>query len=215
MEQERVLLEKIIARSCGRGTEAGPLAERLLTVFGTLSDVLHASPTALEQVDGMDEGLIWFIQLIAAILERCHSDAQNQGEILRSHRDAIDYLRPYYFATQREQLYLLLLDRSNRVKACHHLAQGELHSVQMEFGAIVKLAMESGAAGVILSHCHISTSVQPSEADLAVTAKLEQILRDLEIKLIDHIIFADGAEASMAALGMLSRSAEELYGPDG
>ncbi len=211
-ERQRKLLEEMITRSCGRRTEAGPLAERLLASFGTLSSVLRASPAALKQVDGMDEGLIRFIQLSAAILERCHSDAQNQGEILRTPQDAIDYLRPYYFSAQREQIYLILLDGENRVKACHHLAQGELYTVQLECGSIVKLALESGAAGVILSHCHISTSNQPSQADLSTTERLEQILHDLKIKLVDHIIIADGSEASMAELGLLSQSAEELYG---
>ncbi|MCD8085645.1 MAG: hypothetical protein LUF28_04870 [Clostridiales bacterium] len=214
-KRQRKLLEEMITRSCGRRTKAGPLAERLLTDFGTLTGVLRASPAALEQVDGMDEGLIRFIQLIAAILERCHSDAQKRGEILRSPREAIDYLRPYYFSAQREQLYLILLDGENRVKACHHLAQGELYSVQMEFGTVAKLALESGASRVILSHCHISTSEQPSQADLAVTAKLEQILGELGIRLVDHIILADGAEASMAARGLLSRPTEELYSPGG
>ncbi len=214
-EQERQLLEQMLTRSCGKGTEAGPVTERLLAEFGSLYDVLHASPNALEQVEGVSEGFIRFTQLTAAIFEYCHRQEQDRREMLQSPRDAIAYLRPYFFSAEREQLYLLLLDGRNRVKVCHHLAQGALDSVPMDFGAIVKLTLESGASGVILSHCHISTSEQPSEADLRVTAQLKQVLDDLGVRLVDHIIFADGAESSMAELGLLGRTAEQLYGPDG
>ncbi|MCD7920136.1 MAG: hypothetical protein LUG45_08735 [Clostridiales bacterium] len=213
-EQERRLLEQMITRSCGRRMEAGPVAERLLAEFGSLHDVLHASPSALEQVEGVSEGFIRFTQLTAAIFEYCHRQEQDQREMLHSPRDAIAYLRPYFFSAEREQLYLLLLDGRNRVKVCHHLAEGALDSVHMDFGAIVKLTLESGASGVILSHCHISTSEQPSEADLRVTAQLKQVLDDLGVRLVDHIIFADGAESSMAELGLLGRAAEQRYGLD-
>ncbi|MCD8127154.1 MAG: hypothetical protein LUD82_06775 [Clostridiales bacterium] len=55
-EQEHRLLEQMITRSCGRRMEAGPVAERLLAEFGSLHDVLHASPSALEQVEGGERG---------------------------------------------------------------------------------------------------------------------------------------------------------------
>ncbi|MCD8340815.1 MAG: hypothetical protein LUC87_01505 [Clostridiales bacterium] len=213
-EQERQLLEQMLTQSCGKRTEAGPVAERLLAEFGSLYDVLHASSCALEQVEGVSRQFIRFTRLTAALFERCHQEEQDERNRLRTPWEAMEYLRPYFFSVQREQLYLLLLDGRNRVKVCHHLAEGELDSVHMDFGAIVKLALECGASRVILAHCHISTSELPSEADLTITVQMKQVLDDLGIKLMDHIIFADGAESSMAELGLLGWTAEQLYGPD-
>lgn len=213
-EEERRLLEKLLVRCRVGKAKARTVAARLLEDFGSLADVLHAQPDALEQVEGVNEEVARFVQLSAALFERCQQEEQDEAGRIKTPRDAMEYLRPYFFSAQREQLYLLLLDRNNRVMTCRHLALGELDSVHLDFGAVTKLVLGSGAGRVILSHCHISTSAAPSEADEQNTWQLGRLLAELNVKLVDHIIFADGAESSMAELGLLGGTAEQLYGTD-
>lgn len=62
-------------------------------------------------------------------------------------------------------------------------------------------ALHHHAGSVILTHNHPSGSVQPSAADKALTANLQSALALLDVRVLDHIIVAQGASYSMAEEG--------------
>lgn len=59
------------------------------------------------------------------------------------------------------------------------------------------------AAAVILSHNHPSGSTQPSRADEQLTSTLKSALALVDVRVLDHIITAGGASASMAEMGLI------------
>ena len=59
------------------------------------------------------------------------------------------------------------------------------------------------AAAVVLAHNHPSGSVQPSQADLALTQTLHATLALLDVRVLDHIIVGPGTALSMAEKGLL------------
>ena len=61
----------------------------------------------------------------------------------------------------------------------------------------------SGASGVFLGHNHPSGVALPSPADMEATTQVRDALKRLDIRLIDHIIVADGDYVSMASSGLL------------
>ena len=88
----------------------------------------------------------------------------------------------------KECVYALYLDSANRI--VHH---GEVNSGTVDKTAIypreiIKPAIAHDATGVVLVHNHIAELPVPSEQDLALTKKLEDIALPLGIKLIDHLI---------------------------
>ena len=63
-------------------------------------------------------------------------------------------------------------------------------------------ALRSGASGVVLAHNHPSGVALPSRADQFMTRQVADALRPLGIRLLDHIVVADGDYVSMADSGM-------------
>jgi DNA repair protein RadC len=55
---------------------------------------------------------------------------------------------------------------------------------------------------VILAHNHPSGIAEPSQADLDITKQLNKVLDLVEIKVLDHIIIADGDTTSFAERGL-------------
>ena len=55
---------------------------------------------------------------------------------------------------------------------------------------IYKPAIQSSASSLIVAHNHPSGAVEPSEADLSVTTRLEKAGKIIGIELRDHIIIA-------------------------
>ncbi len=53
---------------------------------------------------------------------------------------------------------------------------------------IVKKALEVGATNLVLSHNHPSGNPKPSKADVDLTLQLQNICKNIGIKVVDHII---------------------------
>ena len=56
---------------------------------------------------------------------------------------------------------------------------------------VVKRALQLNAAAVIFAHNHPSGVAEPSPADKQITAKLQQALAMLDIRVLDHFIIGD------------------------
>ena len=58
-------------------------------------------------------------------------------------------------------------------------------------------------SGAHNTHNHPSGQVTPSQADEFITSRLKAALELIDVRLIDHIITANGASLSMAEQGLL------------
>ena len=58
------------------------------------------------------------------------------------------------------------------------------------------------AAAVILAHTHPSGNTQPSEQDIKLTHDLKNILKVVDVRIIDHLIIGDDV-TSLSDLGLL------------
>ena len=68
---------------------------------------------------------------------------------------------------------------------------------------VVENALLCGASGVVLAHNHPSGIALPSESDRAATLWIRDALKPMDIRLLDHIIVADGDFVSMNQSGYL------------
>jgi len=63
--------------------------------------------------------------------------------------------------------------------------------------------LEINAAAVILAHNHPSGVAEPSTADQALTQRLRDALALVDVRVLDHIVAADGTAVSFADRGWL------------
>lgn len=103
----------------------------------------------------------------------------------------------------REVFCAMFLDTRHRMIACEDMFSGTLDATEVHPRVVVKRALEHNAAAIICAHNHPSGSREPSGADKAITAKLKAALSMFDIRLLDHMIVADGPAISMAELGLL------------
>ena len=103
----------------------------------------------------------------------------------------------------REVFSVLFLDAQNRVIEFKELFTGTLTQTSVYPREVVREALRLNAAAVILSHNHPSGSTQPSRADEQLTSTLKSALALVDVRVLDHIITAGGASASMAEMGLI------------
>jgi DNA repair protein RadC len=68
---------------------------------------------------------------------------------------------------------------------------------------IVRAALAHHAAAVVLAHNHPSGSVQPSQADEALTRVIREALAPVDVRVLDHVIVGGDKALSMAEKGLI------------
>jgi len=116
--------------------------------------------------------------------------------------DAVALFAPVFAGLAHEELHVALLDREMRLIKRTKIP-GSGHSVDVPLRALVAEALALDARGLVIAHNHPGGDATPSQAGKAVTRRLAEIVAPLEIRLIDHLIFAGDQCASFRAMGLL------------
>jgi DNA repair protein RadC len=103
-----------------------------------------------------------------------------------------------------EQFKVLFLNRSNKVLAIFELSTGGVTGTVADPKLVFAAALKLNACNIILCHNHPSGSLKPSQADEALTRKIKDAGRYLDLPVIDHLIIsAEDNYYSFADEGLL------------
>jgi DNA repair protein RadC len=97
----------------------------------------------------------------------------------------------------------MFLDSQHRLLKMEEMFRGTLNQTSVYPKEVVKRALHWDAAAVILAHNHPSGGVQPSPADQVLTHTLKATLGLVDVRVLDHIIVAQGQALSMAEKGLM------------
>lgn len=118
-------------------------------------------------------------------------------------KDIYEIMRPELYDEIVEHFYLILLSRSNFVIKKQLLSVGGTTATVVDAKIVFKIALENMAQSVILVHNHPSGNTGPSDQDKKLTDRLVKIGRELDLPILDHVIFADRGYFSFADEGIL------------
>lgn len=90
---------------------------------------------------------------------------------------------------EKEHFYVLHLDSRNHLKLLELVAVGTLNGALVHPREVFRRAIVEGAAKIIIAHNHPSNDPTPSEDDIALTRRLADVGRIVDIEIQDHIIF--------------------------
>lgn len=117
---------------------------------------------------------------------------------ISSIKQSVDFIRQFYSDDIEvfESMFILLLDRDLKTIGFAKISQGGTTGTVVDVKIIAKYAIESLASAVVMAHNHPSGNTNPSDADIAITKKVQEVLGILEITLLDHIILTkDGYDS--------------------
>ena len=191
----------IFIRSGTRGKTAVDLAHELLKHFGGLRHLLDASEAQICNFRGLGKAKYAELQATLEISRRYLEGQLMQTNIVSNPKTAHLYLAAKLRNYQHEVFACLLLDNKNHLIHYEELFRGTINNTTVYPREIVKLALHHNAAAIIFAHNHPSGTPTPSPQDRALTSTLTEILRPLDIKVLDHIIIGKNG---YVALGVAS-----------
>ncbi len=102
-----------------------------------------------------------------------------------------------------EQFKVVLMNRAHRVLGIYELSSGGIAGTVADPKLVFMAALKSNACCLILSHNHPSGNLKPSHADEALTRKISEAGKFLDIQVIDHVIVTSEGYYSFADEGLL------------
>ena len=183
--------------------DTNPIAHVLMDRYGSLSAVLNAPVEDLKKVPGIGESAAILLKLAPQIYSKARLADAEQETILNTVSRVGAYLLERFSGERNEVLYQLCLDRKGRLLACKRLGEGGITNVDLNVRLLMENAILTSASVVILAHNHPSGVALPSDDDRAATKRAQEALDTISVKLVDHIIVADGDFVSMEQSGYL------------
>jgi DNA repair protein RadC len=95
-----------------------------------------------------------------------------------------------------------LSDRQNVINISR-FGDGRTDQVRAPLRLIIANALSLGAAGVVIAHNHPSGIAVPSKKDCSFTRSLAQMVKSLEMPLLDHLIYTRNDRFSFREAGLL------------
>ena len=196
------LLELLLFRSIPR-RDIKPLAKELLNEFGSLAEILGASPTRLASFKGLGKMVISDLKLIHAAAITMTAENIRDRTLLGSWSAVLDYCRTAMAFSEIEQFRILFLDKKNFLIADEVQQTGTVDHTPVYPREVAKRALELSATAILLVHNHPSGDPTPSTADIEMTKTIMDTLTPLGVTVHDHIIIAREGHASLKGMQLI------------
>lgn len=197
-EQENVELLLEVARCPGdRETIAG----KLLDIFGNFKNVLEAREEQLVSVSGIDSGTASAIQLILNFMRKWQEASMEEKKTIKNTSEACKYCQSLLIGKRIEIFYVICLNARCQVIGQRIVSEGSISEVNAYPRIVVETALNYNAHSVLFCHNHPGGTNYPSSEDIASTMKLQKILNEVGIHMLDHIIVSGYSTYSMVRSG--------------
>ena len=97
----------------------------------------------------------------------------------------------------------LFLTTRNRLIRDEALFYGSIDRATVYPRVILQKALAFNAGAIIAYHCHPSGSARPSPSDVHLTGRCKDLLDEVDVRLLDHIVVTRTGTVSMAARGLI------------
>jgi DNA repair protein RadC len=141
--------------------------------------------------------------LISQALHCLEARLRYGSDKLNSTRDVSDFLRLQLAAERSEVFGVLFLDSQHRLLKFEKLFYGSINEAPVYPRTVVQKALENNAAKLIVAHNHPSGYCFPSNSDIEITKRLQNILEIIDVVLLDHFIVSSQHCYSCAEHGLL------------
>jgi len=109
-------------------------------------------------------------------------------------------------ATVQESLYTACLDSRNKVIGVSEMFKGSGNEAAVDTTLVLQTGVLVGAVSIIVVHNHPTGEYAPSDADVALTKRIQQAAKLVGLNLLDHVIVTHkrGKYFSFTDAGLLS-----------
>ena len=184
-----------------RDTKA--IAKRLVKRFGSLTAVMTAPAQQLTEVEGVGERSAVLIKLFRDAGEYHMREHILGRDALSSAAEVRDYLVRTAKGRLHEEFRVIYLNTQYIVVDEETISEGTVKEAKVYLRKVCEHALIRHASVVIVAHNHPSGSLKPTQDDINLTYRLQQALKLIDVKLLDHLVVTGEGYFSFASENLL------------
>jgi DNA repair protein RadC len=123
--------------------------------------------------------------------------------IVKSPEDAYKLLKKFLVEVDREYFVVVCLDTKNQPTAINVCHIGSLNASIVHPREVLKPAILSNSASILVAHNHPSNDPTPSQEDITVTKRLVEAGEIIGIKVLDHLVVCADKFISLKEIGYI------------
>ena len=177
-------------------------AKEILKKAGGIHKLAQTSEAALAQVPGIGPKRAAKIKALTEWALLLKEVEVSEQVTIRSPADIANLLMLEMSLLEREEMRVIVLDTKHQVRTVETIYQGSLNTAVVRVAEIFRSAIINNAAAIVLLHNHPSGDPTPSPQDVQVTEAICQTGKELDIKVLDHLIFAGNRYVSLKEHGL-------------
>ena len=174
------------------------IAHELLKSFGSVSAVFDAPLSRLKEIKGIGESAAIFIKLVSS-LTRVYMERKYGNEVteIPTNEEIKEMLVKNFIGRNEEAVAIVMMDAKGKILYNGVVNKGSVNGVDLYVRKIIELVIFYNACSFIIAHNHPSGIAVPSKEDIISTKKMNEIFKNMNVKMIDHIVVADGDYVSI------------------
>lgn len=180
--------------------DTNPIAHTLVDRYGSWVKVVDASYDDLLTVSGVTPHMATLLTLTGKMAQRYYRDQTGMVQHLYNLQEVTKHVTPFFMGEREEMVLLVSLDNKRKHLNTTCLFRGSVNSTQFNIRMAVEQALRDNATQVVLAHNHPNGFAFPSKTDIRTTQYVMEVLRPLDIQVIEHVIVADGDCLCMSVL---------------
>ena len=194
--------------------DTNDLAHALVNRYGSWAQVVNADHADLLEVPGVTPHVATLLTLVGQSVQRYYRDMMESVQQLYNADTLARHVIPWFYGEKDESVLLVSMDNKRKHLNTTRIFRGSVNSAQFNVRLAVQQALRDNATQVALAHNHPNGYAFPSMADIKTTQYVSQILAPLDIRLVDHIVVAEGDGLCMSLLNETRHLFDRTARPD-
>jgi DNA repair protein RadC len=177
--------------------------QELVEAYGTVPKILmNSHPDELARLKGIGPVKARQLQYLCELSKRLYQATAQLPPVIRTPRDVAAHMADMQHL-DHEEFRIICTNTKNGILAVRTISKGILNASLVSPREVFHRAIRLMAAGVILVHNHPSGDPEPSPEDIALTEKMIQAGKILDISVLDHVVVGQGTYVSCKEKGLL------------
>lgn len=195
----------VILRTGTRGVSVLALCNQVLGM-GRERNILNLDRltlSELKKIPGIGQVKAVQIKCVAEISRRFARAERRNGLSFRNPKSVAEYYMEEFRMKTQEHMLLIMLNTKSVLIGEKVVFKGTVNASIVSPREIFIEAIQQEAVYIILLHNHPSGDPTPSREDIALTKRIKEAGRLIDIQLIDHIIIGDHKYVSFSEKDLL------------